>query len=116
MVARNPTKCHPQSCHHDFTEGESHGGHFQHFQAPVDWINDFVNSVVRVGVKVGCKLKKRRTQSLPEQQELERDLLYGAGGTGDSGGGGGSRDDYRARKELRFSLLQQWIFAGYLRA
>lgn len=60
MVARNPTKCHPQSCHHDFTEGESHGGHFQHFPAPVDWINDFVNSVVRVGVKGGCKLKKKK--------------------------------------------------------
>lgn len=50
--SRNPTKCHPQSCQHDFTERESHGGHFQRFQAPVKWINYLVISVVRVGVKV----------------------------------------------------------------
>lgn len=65
MVARNPTKCHPQSCHHDFTEGESHRGHFQCFQAPVEWINDFVISVVRVGVKVGCRQKNKKDPKPP---------------------------------------------------
>lgn len=32
----------PQSCHHDFTEGENHRGHFRYFQAPVESINDLV--------------------------------------------------------------------------
>lgn len=74
----------------------------------MEWINDFRISVVRTGERVGCKLNKRRTQRLPEQIELERDLLKGAGGTGHSGGCGGScRDDYRAREELRFNLLLQ---------
>lgn len=34
------------------------GGISKNVQAPVEWINDFVISVVRIGVKVGCKLKK----------------------------------------------------------
>lgn len=76
MVARNPTKCHPQSCHHDFTEGESHRRHLQYFEAPVEWINDFVISVVRVGVKVGCKLKKKDPKPPGATRTRERPVVW----------------------------------------
>lgn len=52
MVARNQKKCHTQSCHHDFVlkRGVISISISKHLWG--EGINDFVISVVKVGVEV----------------------------------------------------------------
>lgn len=50
MVARNQTKCHTQSCHHDFVLKRGVISISKHLWG--EGINDFVISVVKLGVEV----------------------------------------------------------------